>query len=119
MRWKNTGCDISFGNPATYPNTSFKGTTIFQYKKGAGTANDEVLGFPVSYRNFNSISDLEFETTYNSDTFTSTIGLDTVATNVNTGFLIKNYSKTNKEYRNVLNMVRSKMEPPKNDIATP
>ena len=93
--------DISFGDATTYPNTTFKGTTIFQYKKGASKINDEVLGFPVSYRNFNSISDLEFETTYNSDTFTSTINLNTVATNVNKGFLIKNYSKTSKEYRNV------------------
>jgi hypothetical protein len=94
------GNDISFGDATTYPNSTFTGTTIFQYKKSTGTANDEVLGFPVSYRNFNSISDLEFETTFNSDTLSSTVLLDTVVRNINTGFLVKNYTKTLKEYRN-------------------
>ena len=108
--------DISFSNTTTYPNTTFTGTTLFQYKQGTGTVNDNVLGFPVSYRNFNSISDLEFEATYNSDTFTSSIALDTVSKSINTGFLIKNYTKTNKEYRNT--WVKNKEESKQFQILT-
>jgi len=39
--------------------TGFVGTKIFSYTRGTGTA-DSVLGFPLSYRNFNQIGDIQF-----------------------------------------------------------
>lgn len=96
LDWNN----ISYGDKTVYPNTTFNGTTIFKYKQGAGT-NDTVLGFPLSYRNFNSVGDIEFETSFISDTFTFLDGLDIVSKDVNRGFLYKDYTKTSRQFRNV------------------
>ena len=96
LDWNN----ISYGNQTTYPNSTFTGTTIFQYKQGTGSA-DTVLGFPLSYRNFNSVGDIEFETSFITDTFTYLDELDIATRAINVGFLYKDYTKTTREHRNV------------------
>ena len=92
--------NISYGDATYYPNSTFTGTTLFQYKRGTGT-NDRVLGFPLTYKNFNSVGDIEFESSFNTDTFTALSGLETINYPVSQGFLFKDYTKTNREYRNV------------------
>ena len=49
-----------FTDEDIFPNTSFKGNKIFNYKIGTGT-NDTVLGFPLSFKPFKSTSEIEFE----------------------------------------------------------
>ena len=80
--------NISFADQAYYYNSSFKGCKIFSYKPGTG-ANDKVLGFPLSYRNFNNIGDIEFQNDFDTDTFTELVNLTTIKHNINTGFAAK------------------------------
>ncbi|CAB4130355.1 hypothetical protein UFOVP116_405 [uncultured Caudovirales phage] len=60
---------ISFGNSEKYENTTFSGTKVFSYKRGTGKP-DPILGFPLSYRNFDSIGDIVFNNNFGSDNFT-------------------------------------------------
>jgi hypothetical protein len=77
---------ISFGDASTYTNTNFVGTKIFSYKEGTGT-NDTVLGFPLSYRSFNNVGDIQFANNFDSDTFSYLIGPVTHTLPINHGLL--------------------------------
>lgn len=68
----------------TYTNSTFAttknnlgtvigGTALFSYKVGTGV-NDPVLGFPLSYRNFNQIGDIQFANNFDTDAFSYTDG---------------------------------------------
>jgi len=63
------GLNNSFGDNNFYTNTTFAGTSLFEYAKGTG-ADDKVLGFPLRYRSFNNVGDIEFANTFNTDLFT-------------------------------------------------
>jgi len=84
---------VSLGDTSKYPiaNTTdaFLGTKIFSYKEGTGTI-DPILGFPLSYRNFNNVGDIEFENNFDNDTFVYTVNGITYNDKVNIGFLYKN-----------------------------
>lgn len=56
----------SLADPAAYEASNFKGTEIFSYKVGEGTA-DSVLGFPLVYRSIDNVGDILFDFDYNSD----------------------------------------------------
>lgn len=96
----------SFGNATAYPGTDFTGTKTFSYKQGTGT-NDTVLGFPLSYRNFESVGDILFENNYYSDTFKTTAsntnkvskGFLHVNTDISNFTLTNTWKKTNTETR--------------------
>jgi hypothetical protein len=86
---------ISLGD---YTNSTFAGTKIFSYTPGAG-ANDLVLGFPLSYRNFNQIGDIQFTNNFDTDVFSYDNGTDV---NINTlGTLQQNTSLTSYGLRNI------------------
>ena len=51
---------------------------------------DTLLGFPLTYQNFNNIGDIQFSNFYDTDTFTYTENQSTVTVNCNTGYLSKN-----------------------------
>ena len=48
------------GNSSVYTTTDFVGNKIFNYKIGTGT-NDTILGYPLSYKQFYSSSEIQFE----------------------------------------------------------
>jgi hypothetical protein len=80
----------SFSDTTVYPGTTFAGTKFFGYSIPASGTNDSVLGFPLTYQNFNNIGDIVFANFYDTDSFStvdSTIG-------VNTGYIPKNISLT-------------------------
>ena len=95
---------------STYSNSNFTGTQIFSYKQGTGPV-DSVLGFPLSYRNFNQIGDIQFSNNFDTDTFNyydnttqleiSNVSINTVGTlQQNTGltsYNLRNTWTTNKE----------------------
>ena len=63
----------SVDNVLTYPNSSFKGTKLFSYKKAlTSTTNDSVLGFPLEYKNFNNFSEIVFDNNTTSDVISYT-----------------------------------------------
>ena len=90
----------SLGNTTYYPVSSFNGTAIFSYGIGTG-ANDKVLGFPLSYRNFNSIGDIQFVNNYDTESITYASGPSTVSVPVNYNFLRQNNSLTSYKNRNI------------------
>lgn len=83
----------SFGDRSKYPMTSteesFNGSKIFGYKVGTGT-DDTVLGFPLTYKNFNNIGDIQFENYFDTETFVYTIDKVDYTENVNKGSLYRN-----------------------------
>ena len=50
----------SIGNNDIYDSTEFTGNRIFHYRIGEG-ANDDELGFPITYKNFVNIGDIVFD----------------------------------------------------------
>jgi 6-phosphogluconolactonase (cycloisomerase 2 family) len=92
---------ISFGDNLTYSGTTFKGTKIFSYQKGTGSA-DPVIGFPLSYKNFVSQGDIQFDNNFDSDTFTYLLANGAVETiEVNSGYLQKNLSSEINQRQNI------------------
>ena len=79
---------VSLANTSVYPATTFRGTEIFSYKQGTGV-NDSVLGFPLSYKNIENVGDIQFDFDFNSDSVEYQIGDNTLAININSGYLRK------------------------------
>jgi hypothetical protein len=76
----------SFSDNTVYPGTNFTGTKLFSYAIGTGT-NDSILGFPLTYKNFNNIGDIVFNNFYDTDTFTYNTS---TLVKCNSGYIIKN-----------------------------
>ena len=82
-----------------YDSTTFKGTKVFSYRTGSGTA-DTVLGIPLSYRNINNSGDIVFDFNLETDKFTWEDGNIVKTVSINTGFLKKFTERTEFEYVN-------------------
>ncbi|CAB4133715.1 hypothetical protein UFOVP257_437 [uncultured Caudovirales phage] len=81
---------VSFSDLSTYLDSSFTGTKIFSYKEGTGIS-DTVLGIPLSYRNFVTQGDIQFDNNFDIDEFSYlTTGGVTETLKVNSGLLQKN-----------------------------
>jgi len=79
----------SFSNNTVYPDSTFAGSKIFSYAR-SGTINDSVLGFPLTYQNFNNVGDIVFNNYYDTDTFTYVDNNSTVTVNCNSGYFALN-----------------------------
>lgn len=77
---------ISFSDKTYYTNNDFTGTPIFSYKEGTGPV-DPNLGFPLSYRSFNNVGDIQFTNNFDSGSFKYLVGPTTHSELLNTGFL--------------------------------
>ena len=95
----------SFTDTTVYPDSTFAGTKFFGYPVVTGT-DDPILGFPLSYKNFNNIGDIVFSNFYDTDTFTYVADQQTVTVNCNSGFLSKSAGLT--ETARVNNWVTNK-----------
>ena len=98
---------ISYADASTYTGTTFTGSKVISYKRGTGN-NDKVLGFPLSYKNFANQGDIQFENTFDSQTFTYLTGDTNVVTTqkVNAGYLQKNASTTTCSRENIWQIAR-------------
>ena len=83
----------SFADTTVYPSTTFAGSQLFGYSVGAGTA-DTIIGFPLSYQNFNNIGDIVFNNYYSTDTFTYISSGVTVSEQCSSGYIKQNASLT-------------------------
>ena len=93
----------SLSNTDVYAGSTFVGTKVFSYAPGTG-ANDSILGFPLSYRNFNQIGDIQFLNNFDNDTFSylDTVSNTTVTKNINfVGFMRFNSDLTNYTIKNM------------------
>ena len=89
----------SISDNAYYATSTFAGTAIFSYKVGAGT-NDSILGFPLSYRNFNSIGDIQFTNNFDTDVATYSDGQTSINLPINNNFVKQNTGYNSFVYRN-------------------
>ena len=92
---------------SVYVNSSFRGSEIFSYAVGTGL-DDPSLGFPLTYRNFQTVGDIVFENDFDSDTFTFTIDNITNTDQVNIGWLHKTTDLTSFEVFNMWTPVAEK-----------
>lgn len=76
----------SYGDTSAYVNSSFAGTKLFSYKRGRGT-NDPSLGFPLSYRTFNNVGDIQFDNNFDQDSFGYLVSPITKSQPINGGYL--------------------------------
>lgn len=90
----------SFSDTTYYPNSSFAGTSIFTYKVGIGR-NDNYLGFPLSYKNFDQIGDIEFNNRFDTETFTYAAPSGIETKYIRTGGLRFNASLTDYTLNNI------------------
>jgi len=92
---------IRIGDSSVFNGTSFIGSKIFSYKAGTSKNNDSVLGIPLSYKNFVSQGDIQFDNSFDYETFSylATAG-GTVTVNVNSGYIQKNLSRTTCQRQN-------------------
>ena len=91
---------VSFSDTNKYASSTFAGNKILSFKRGSSN-NDAVLGFPLTYRNFNNIGDIVFENNYNNETFTYTDGDNTVTQNVSYGVFHSNVDRDTYNIENV------------------
>ena len=66
--YDDKGQDLT--DESIFPNTSFKGNKIFNYKVGTGI-NDAVLGFALTYKPFKNTSEIDFENFLGTETVNS------------------------------------------------
>lgn len=79
----------SFGDDSVYLGTAFTGSRLFSYQQQVTGTEDTVLGFPLSYKNFENVGDIIFENNYARDKFTYSPA-DVINTkNINDGFVNK------------------------------
>ena len=70
---------IALDDSGSFPQASFKGGKVFGYKQGTGS-NDTELGFPLSYSNYKTVSEITFTDYLKNDQFTYTaFGSSTVS----------------------------------------
>ncbi len=85
---------VSFADTSKYEASNFKGTEIFSYKTGVGTA-DSVLGFPLVYRSIDNVGDILFDFDYNSDIVEYQIDTVPQTVPIASGYLKKYTDKNN------------------------
>lgn len=80
----------SLSDATVYPSSTFIGTKGFGYKIGTGS-NDVVLGFPLSYQNFNNIGDIVFSNYYDTESIAYVSNQVTSTVAINSGYFVKNF----------------------------
>ena len=88
----------SIGDQTIYDSTEFIGNRIFNYKVGEG-ANDDELGFPLTYQNFVNIGDIVFDFPLLNKSYNYKVDKDFVALQSDRLFLKKYVNETD-EYVN-------------------
>jgi hypothetical protein len=93
---------------ANYSDSTFRGNMIFSYAVGAG-ADDEQLGFPLSYRSIENIGDVVFNFDLLRRSFTYTNdNLETVTVGTDNGFLHKHVNR--EEFVNINGWTQANIE---------
>ena len=89
----------SAADSSKYVGSKFFGTKLFSYKVGNG-ANDAKLGFPLSYKNFQNVGDIEFLNNYDTETFQYLSNKLEISKDINTMYL-KQKTSSGFRYRNI------------------
>jgi len=65
---------IAFSDAVTYPNSSFTGAKVFEFKVSDTATTDTVLGIKVKYNTINNVGDIVFDSDHTSGSFTYKAG---------------------------------------------
>ena len=84
---------------SVYVGSKFFGTKLFSYKVGTGLV-DPKLGFPLSYKNFQNVGDIEFVNNYDTELFQYLSNKLEISKAVNTMYL-KQQTATGARYKNI------------------
>jgi hypothetical protein len=79
--------DINGKSFTEFERTTFAGTKLFGYAESSAAVLDPVLQLPLSYRNLATQGELEFNTFFNTDTFSYLLDGVSVTNAVSTGFV--------------------------------
>ena len=90
---------VSFADTTKYPNSSFIGAKVFNYKISNSSTVDTVLGLRVKYNTINNVGDIVFESDLSSGIFTYKSG---------NSFLTKSYGSGHLHYTTGRNTHNSK-----------
>lgn len=96
----NTGTVDSGRSLSQLTRSTFAGTKLFGYLRSTAGVDDSVLGFPLSYRNFTSQGDIEFQNYFTTDTYNYVVDGEIITENISTGFLQKIRSRYVLQSRN-------------------
>jgi hypothetical protein len=80
---------ILISGSETYPENTFSGSKIFSYKAGNSIV-DPVLNFSLSYLNIDNVGDIEFEWTWETDSFQYTIDQQVYTQDLSSGYFKSN-----------------------------
>lgn len=84
---------VSFGDPVTYPTSTFVGSKLLSYREGSGRIDTE-LGFSLSYLNINNVGDIQFNWDWDTEEFTYTVNRTLYTKKIATGFYKFNPNET-------------------------
>jgi hypothetical protein len=90
----------SAADSIVYPGSKFVGTRIFGYKLGTGTS-DSILKFPLSYKNFENVGDIEFSNYFQTDSFNFLSGFAEVNTSISNFVLKQQTESSGVQLRNI------------------
>jgi len=76
----------SFNDATYYLESTFVGTTVFEYIQGEGNPDSE-LGFPIQYRTIENVGDIQFNFSLVNDTFTFIEDDSLTSKSTDTGYL--------------------------------
>lgn len=100
----------SLSNSDYYPRSTFAGTKVFGYQRSTTGTDDAILGFPLSYRSFQSQGDILFSNYFNTDTFEYVVNQTTYTKDVNIGFLQAIVDRTTTANKNTWRTVVDRSE---------
>jgi hypothetical protein len=95
----------SISNTDYYPRSTFAGTKVFGYQRNTTGTDDGVLGFPLTYRSFQSQGDILFANYFNIDTFEYVNGQTVITDAVSIGFLQSIIDRTTTANKNTWSRV--------------
>ena len=90
----------SFADTIQYPDSTFRGTKIFNYKVSEVEAPDTELGFGLSYKNIENLGDILFEFPLVTEQIQYSLDNQILTYNLEAGFLKKYNSFTEFVYQN-------------------
>ena len=61
--------EVAFEDLSTYPNSTFTGAKVFNYKISSTATTDTVLGLKIKYNTINNVGDIVFESDLTAGTF--------------------------------------------------
>ena len=79
------GDHTSFSDVTKYSSSTFTGSKLFSYRRSTTASADTVLGFGLTYKNFNNIGDILFDNNFVSDIFQYTKSTGNVKVIVKSG----------------------------------